>query len=439
MEQDAQGLLSLGFSDNDTIGAPLLPLTVDEFLKRDINRRQFLGRSACQAAGVAAGVMTLSSPASALPSSRVPVAVIGVRNRGRELATVFATQPDVELRTLCDVDPAVLRAAAGSLGTLTPHPLHSESDYRRVLDDPAIAAVVIATPDHTHLLLALAACAAGKDVYLESPVVARLDEAGPLLAAAAASQRIVQAGLQERSGHTIQEAIELLHRGRLGTVRLAKAWVVHRRKPLPNKPDSDVPDGVDYAGWQLGLSPRPFNPNRFHFNWRWFWDCGGGELSQWGSHLLDLARWGLQVDWPERVSATGGKYAFAQDATETPDTLCVQYAYRDRTIVWEHRLWSAHPIEGRSSGVAFYGERGVLVLDRSGWKVYDGEPAGGVTTARELDLAHVRNFIDSVRTRQTPAADLVTATVSAGLCHLGNRAYRAGRELTLDDWVTELA
>lgn len=415
-----------------------MPLTVDEFLKREINRRQFLGRSACQAAGVAAGVMSLGSPVSASPSARLPVAVIGVRNRGRELASILASQSDVELRTICDVDAAVLRAAAAQLSTSSARSPVVEGDYRRVLDDPAIAAVVIATPDHTHVPLVLAACEAGKDVYLESPVTSRLAESAPLLAAAARHQRIVQAGLQERSGAVIREAIEFLHRGRLGSVRLAKAWVVHRRKPLPIKGDADVPEGVDYAAWQLGRSPQPFNPNRFHFNWRWFWDYGGGELSQWGSHLLDLARWGLNVDWPERVAATGGKYAFQHDAGETPDTLTVQYAYADRTIVWEHRLWSAHPIEGRSSGVAFYGDRGVLVLDRSGWKVYDGEAAGGVTTARDLDLAHVRNFVECVRTRQPPAADLATAAVSAGLCHLGNSAYRAGRELTRGDWATDV-
>jgi len=410
-----------------------LPLTVDEFLKRDLNRRQFLGRSACRAATVAAGVMTLSANAAAAPSSRVPVAVIGVRNRGRELATLLAAQPDVELRTVCDVDPSVLHSAAAQLSPLAAHPITIESDYRRILDDPAIAAVVIATPDHSHVPLALAACAAGKDIYLESPVIGRLEESDRLISAAASSNCLIQAGLQERSGAVIRDAIQFLHRGRLGTVRLAKAWVVHRRKPLPKKADDATPDGVDYTAWLATHEPRPFNPNRFHFNWRWFWDYGGGELSQWGSHLLDLARWGLQVDWPERVAALGGKYAF-HDATETPDTLSVQYGYADKTILWEHRLWSAHPIEGRSSGVAFYGDKGVLVLDRSGWKVYDGEPAGGVTTARELDIAHLRNFVDSIRTRQTPTADLPTALVSAGLCHLGNRAYRAGRELTATDW-----
>jgi predicted dehydrogenase len=411
-----------------------LPLTVDEFLQRELSRRQFLGRSACRAAGVAAGVMTLSATAAS-PSMRVPVAVIGVRNRGRELATGLAALPDVELRTICDVDPSVRQSAAAHVQPLTSHPLHLEADYRRVLDDPAIAAVVIATPDHSHVPLATAACDAGKDVYLESPVVARLDEAAPLVAAA--SGRIVQAGLQERSGSVIRDAIQFLHRGRLGTVRLAKAWVVHRRKPLPKKSDEQAPDGLDYAAWLATGSSRPFNPNRFHYNWRWFWDYGGGELSQWGSHLLDLARWGLQVDWPDRVAATGGRYAF-HDATETPDTLSVQYAFEQKSILWEHRLWSGHPVEGRSSGVAFYGDKGVLVLDRSGWKVYDGDPAGGVTTARELDTAHLRNFVDCIRTRQTPAADIATAALSAGLCHLGNRAYRAGHELTAADWRGEV-
>ncbi|MBI1345690.1 gfo/Idh/MocA family oxidoreductase [bacterium] len=398
--------------------------------RREVNRREFLGCSARQAAGVAAGVMSLAAPVLAAGTAeRLSVAVIGVRNRGKHLATLLTESPDVHLKAVSDVDTAILSGALNSLTPLcrtAPEAIH---DYRRILDDRSIDAVIIATPDHWHATMARQALEAGKDVYLESPITANLEESADLIAAATRSQRIVQCGLQERSGAPYRDAMRFLHAGNLGTVKLARAWVVHRRKPIPRRKDEPAPETLDYAAWLGPATERPFNPNRSHFNWRWFWDYGGGELTHWGSHLLDVARWGLQVNWPDRVAATGGKYAF-DDATETPDTLMVQYAYPKHTIQWEHRLWSGHAPEGRSSAVAFYGERGVLVIDRGGWKVYDGEAAGGSCTSAELDRDHLQNFLSCVRTRQQPKADLATALVSTGLCHLGNLAYRAGHEIT---------
>ena len=243
--------------------------------------------------------------------------------------------------------------------------------------------------------------------------------------------RVVQCGVQERSGTAYADAINFLHQGRLGSVKLARAWVVHRRKPIPPKADSATPADFDYSTWLGHLPARPFNLNRSHFNWRWFWDYGGGELSHWGGHLLEVARWGLNAGWPERITAAGGKYAF-QDATETPDTLLVQYAFADRTVQWEHRLWSGHAPEGRSSAVAFHGTRGVLVIDRGGWKVYDGEAAGGACSSADLDREHLLNFLSCVRSRQTPNCSLANSLISTGWCHLGNIAYRVGREVRFD-------
>jgi predicted dehydrogenase len=211
---------------------------------------------------------------------------------------------------------------------------------------------------------------------------------------------------------------------------LAKAWIVHRRKSIGHKQDCDLPAKVDYAQW-LGPAPsRPFNPNRFHFNWRWFWEYGGGELAHWGVHMLDVARWGLAVDFPTRVSATGGNYAFDDDQ-QTPDMLAVQYAFQDKTILWEHRLWSSHGVEGRSSGVAFHGEHGTLVVDRGGWKVYDHHE-NLTADASDLLSNHLRDFVQCVKNRSTPAADLRTGHISSTLCHLGNISYRLGKEITFD-------
>ncbi len=403
----------------------------------EVSRRQFLGQSARQAAGVAAGVMATGVMAkgagagSGTREQQVRVGVIGLRNRGRTLALELARSGQADIRAICDVDAGVLASAVGTISQATGSAPRPESDYRRLLGDREIDAVVIAAPDHWHTALTLAAMDAGKDVYLESPATACLADGAELLAAESRTGRIVQCGVQERSGDAYRDAIQFLHSGQLGGVKQARAWVVHRRKPIPRKIDAEVPEGLDYTAW-LGTAPsRPFNPNRSHFNWRWFWDYGGGELSHWGSHLLDVARWGLNVSWPERVTAIGGKYVF-DDATETPDTLTVNFAWDQRSIQWEHRLWSGHAPEGRSSAVAFYGTRGVLVIDRGGWKVYDGESAGGVCSSTELDRQHLENFIDCIRTRQTPACPLSTAIVSTGLCHLGNIAYRVNREIRFD-------
>ena len=400
-----------------------------------VNRRQFLGRSAQRAAGVAVGVVGLSAATSVVASGgsandRVNIGVIGVRNQGKLLTAELAKLGDVEIRTLCDVDesqfaPAI--HAATEAGQKAPS---VEKDFRRLLDDPSVDAVVIATPDHWHSAMTSLACQAGKDVYVESPATHFAAEGAEMLSAAHRTNRIVQVGLQQRSGTHFISAIDFLRSGKLGQVNLAKAWMVHRRKSIGQKVDCDAPSNVDYAQW-LGPAPvRPFNPNRFHFNWRWFWDYGGGELAHWGVHMLDVARWGLAVNLPSRISAVGGKYSFHDDQ-ETPDTLAVQYAFQDKSILWEHRLWSSHGLEGRSSGVSFHGERGTLVVDRGGWKVYDH--SDNVTAdASDLQGAHLRNFVDCVKNRQSPAADLQTGLAASTLCHLGNIAYRLKREVKFD-------
>lgn len=409
-------------------------MNTDDFKRSAVNRRQFLGRSAQSAAGVAVGVVGLAATSSAASgrsaNDRLQVGVIGVRNQGKLLSSELAKLGDVEIRTLCDIDETQFSPAIHAVTDAGQKAPSIERDFRRLLDDPTLDAIVIATPDHWHAEMTHLACQAGKDVYVESPATHFVAEGPAMIEAAHRTNRVVQVGLQQRSGAHFTSAVEFLRSGRLGQVNLAKAWVVHRRKAIGHKQDCDTPAHVDYAQWLGSAPPHPFNPNRFHFNWRWFWDFGGGELAHWGVHMLDIARWGLAVDLPTRVSAVGGKYAFDDDQ-ETPDTLAVQYAFRNKTILWEHRLWSSHGIEGRSSGVAFHGERGTLVVDRGGWKVYD-HTENVTADASDLQTAHLRNFVDCVKTRQTPVADLQTGHAASVLCHLGNIAYRLSREITFN-------
>jgi predicted dehydrogenase len=271
---------------------------------------------------------------------------------------------------------------------------------------------------------------------VEKPVSHALAEGPAMLVAARESGRVVQSGLQQRSGSHFQSAIEYVRGGKLGAVHLAKAWTVHQRKSIGTTPDSPIPEGVDYDLWLGPATLRPFNGNRFHHNWHWFWDYGAGELGNWGVHLLDVARWGLQVDYPTQIAATGGKHYFKDDQ-QTPDTLHVSYSYPRCTITWEHRLWSSHGQEGRSAACAFYGDQGTLIVDRGGWKVY-GQRDALTAPPGELLQPHLRNFIDCIKTRQSPACNLETGIVSSALCHLGSIAYRVGRTITVDPATGEI-
>lgn len=397
-----------------------------------LNRREFLGSSAINAAGAMAGVVgwTGASATGAGSSDQVSVGVIGIRNQGKLLATELARFPDVRISAVCDVDLGLFPATSKVVADLQGKSPRCENHFQRLLDDPAIDAVVIATPDHWHASMTTLACDAGKDVYLETPVSHSLAEGAAIVAAAQNSRRVVQAGLQQRSGEQFRSAIEYVRSGRLGSVHLAKAWTSHLRKSIGVKHESTPPVGVNYSDWLGPAAPRTFHPNRFHYNWRWFWDYGSGELGNWGVHLLDVARWGLNVELPSQVAATGGKYFFRDDQ-ETPDTLMVNFAYPGKTITWEHRLWTSQGQEGRSAGVAFVGERGTLVADRSGWKVY-GQKESFAKDSSDLLPVHLRHFVDCVKSRRLTHADLISAQVSSALCHLGNLAYRTGRSLHVD-------
>ena len=401
-----------------------------------LNRRQFLGSSAKNAAGVAAGVVSLSAAAAIAHGNleKIRLGVIGIRNQGKELATSFARLPGASVTTLCDVDdslfPAVIKSVEQLQGEGPNKTPKIERDFRRVLDDPEIDAVVIATPDHWHAVMTILACQAGKDVYVEKPVSHTIEEGTRMIAAARQYDRVVQSGLQQRSGAHFQSAIDYVRSGKLGRVRLAKAWTAHLRKSIGHKADCIAPQGVDYDLWQGPAPLKNFNPNRFHHNWHWNWDYGSGELGNWGVHMLDIARWGLEVTYPHQVSAQGGKHYFDDDQ-QTPDTLLANYSFPGKTIAWEHRLWSHQGIEGRSAAVAFHGDQGTLIVDRGGWKVY-GQSESVTSDSSNCATPHHQNFLDSIRTRSRPTADIEIGHISTTLCHLGNIAYRVGRTVQFD-------
>jgi predicted dehydrogenase len=386
-----------------------------------IDRRTFLGAAGALAIS---GSLAGSSPAS----ERLRLGFIGVRGRGADLASEFAKRADCEVVALCDIDDASFKKPLTAVEKITGKAPRLEKDFRKLLDDKGIDAVVNATPDHWHALVAVMACQAGKDVYSEKPASHNVVEGRRMVEAARKYKRVVQIGIQRRSMPHVMEATKFVREGGIGTVGMARAWILQKRPAIGPGQPAEVPPGVDYAMWQGPALDRPFMSNRFHYNWHWFWNWGTGELGNNGIHGLDVARWGLGVDAPLTVASGGGRFVF--DDREVPDTQVVTYEFPKACLVWEHRLYDKHPMEGLGFGIAFYGDNGVLTIDEKGWKVADGAEAGGKATAGLS--AHLANFVECVKSRNSPNADIEIGHLSTRLCHLGNIAHRVGKKLTFD-------
>ncbi|MDH3290903.1 MAG: Gfo/Idh/MocA family oxidoreductase [Gemmatimonadota bacterium] len=381
------------------------------------------------------------------PSDQVRVGVIGCNGMGFQNLRSILKIPEVECAALCDVDASVLNRRAGDVeGAAGVRPaLHD--DFRRLLEDPDIDAVIIGTPDHWHCLMMVMACEAGKDVYVEKPLANSIGECALMVAAAQRYGTVVQAGQWQRSGSHWSDAARYVQSGEIGRIRLVKAWAYQGwMKAIPVKPDEPVPDGVDYDMW-LGPAPaRPFNPNRFHFNFRWFWDYAGGLMTDWGVHMIDMVHYAMGDAGPRHVAASGGKFAYPDDASETPDTLQATFEFADYSMLWEHATGiDLGPYE-RNHGVAFIGNRGTVVVDRGKWELLpETEVVEGklsyLTTPMPVQQrrddggldAHMVNFVECIKTRAQPTCNASVAARAAVTAHLGNIAFKTGRRLTWDD------
>jgi predicted dehydrogenase len=393
-------------------------------MHRQIDRRTFLA---------AASVGSLAASArggTAAANERVRVAVIGLRSRGTDLSRLFAANPGAEVAAVCDVDDSMMGKPVRAVEKIAGKPPRVEKDFRRLLDDKAIDAVAIATPDHWHAMLTVLACQAGKDVYVEKPASHNVVEGRRMVEAARKYNRVVQLGTQRRSTPYVREAIEHVRSGALGKVAMARAWNHQKRVNIGHGQPGPVPPGIDYAMWQGPAPDRPYHANRLHYNWHWFWNWGTGELGNNGIHGLDVARWGLGAVAPIAVSSGGGKYVFDDDQ-ETPDTQTVTWDFPEAALVYEHRIWSNHGTEGELFGIAFYGEKGTLIIGEKGWRVEEGDKAQGAASP-DGPARHVGNFVECVRSRETPNADIEIGHLSTRLCHLGNIALRTGKKLAFD-------
>ncbi|MBI1792271.1 MAG: Gfo/Idh/MocA family oxidoreductase [Acidobacteria bacterium] len=388
-----------------------------------MRRRHFIG------AALAAGAVSAND--------KISVAIMGVRGRGRALAGEFAALPDVHIAALCDVDESVFERAARVVEEKKGKRPPLLGDIRLALDDKSVDAVVIAAPDHWHAPATLLACAAGKDVYVEKPASHNLREGRMMVEAARRHRRIVQVGTQSRSRPSIQRAVEFVQSGKIGKVLMAKAWNVQGRKNIGHQNDGPAPPGVDYDAWTGPARLLPFNANRFHYNWHWNWNYGTGDMGNDGVHQLDIARWALGVGHPASVSGMGRKLYFDDDQ-QTPDTMNITFDYGQKLMLFEMRIWNPYMMEGQENGVAVYGDRGMVHIGRWeethrwGFKVFDDRGKLVSHDDRDEPDQHARNFIDCVRSRKAPNAEIETGHLSTLHCHLGNIVARTGRTLRFD-------
>jgi len=401
-----------------------------------LTRRNFLKTTA--AAAVVLPTMGAETLGKVSASDKLNVALIGCKNMGwGDLSDMLLTN-EVECVALCDIDQSVINNRAAELEKQGKKKPDLYGDYRKLLERKDVDAVIIGTPDHWHCLQMTDACAAGKDVYVEKPIANSLAECDAMVAAAQKHKRVVQVGQQQRSSGHWQQMVEYLRSGTLGTIGRVHIWGNFNYAAVTPKPDSPVPAGVDFETW-LGPTPlRTFNEQRFHGVWRMFWNYGGGLMTDWGVHLLDMGLWGLNVTgMPDKIVATGGKFYYPQGAHETFDSQTVSYLFGNCIMSWEHNAGVETGPYNRSYGVLFKGTNGTLVADRENWMVY---PERGKTPEMKVDAdhqdhkLHVRNFIECVKTRNfQTACTIENGSLCAKYAHLGNIAARMNAALVYDD------
>jgi predicted dehydrogenase len=408
-----------------------------------MKRRNFIQKAGLTfASGLVLGSSALHGKSRISQNNKINIGVIGCNGMGWANVNSLLKMQDIDLVAVCDVDKNVITKRMAEYAKLRTNIPRTYNDYRELLNSKEIDAVVIGTPDHWHCKMMVDAVQAGKHVYVEKPVANSIEECNLMIAAQEKTKKIVQAGQWQRSGP---------HYRKLGKIRLVKVWAYQGwMKPVPVKPDSAPPPGVDYDRW-LGPAPkRPFNENRFHFNFRWFWDYAGGLMTDWGVHEIDIALYAMEANAPVSVTAGGGKLAYPDDAAETPDTLQAMFQYDKFNMLWEHATGIDIGPYNRREGIAFIGNNGTLVVDRAGYEVFVEREADGYSRwgknkmepietyikppeLNYLDL-HTENFIEAIRKNDQSFLNtpIKSGSVAAINAQMGNIAYRTGTKIYWD-------
>jgi predicted dehydrogenase len=390
-------------------------------------------------------------------NDRVQVGFIGYGLIGHQHVHDFKNQKDVDLAAMCETYLPRLDEGVTALGGRA----KSYRDFRKMLDDKDIQAVVVSTPDHWHALLTIMSCAAGKDVYVEKPLTVFVKEGRWMVEAARRYNRVVQVGTQQRSGRHYQKAVELLRSGYIGKIHSARMGSFRNIMPgFGAPPDGPAPSDLDYEMW-LGPAPkRDYNPHRALYHFRWFWDYSGGQMTNLGAHEIDIVQWAMKAHGPAAITSSGGRFGL-EDNGETPDTQDALFEYPGFTTLYSYREASAGRRGG--AGLEFFGTKGSLTISRGGYEVFadmkinpenaipafQGHPAGGPqrvdtkpqpwiaalkepgSSSEQFDL-HVRNFLDCVKSRQRPISDVEDGHRTTTTCHLANLSLRLGRKIRWD-------
>ena len=412
---------------------------------RDWTRREFLAASALAAAGReaspprAAGLdgptraAAEPEPARVAANEKIVLGFIGTGGMGTGLINTFKTFPQVSIAAVCDVYEPHLRRAQSEAGGKP----EAFGDFRKVLDRKDIDAVVIATPDHWHAIPAILACQSGKDVYCEKPLAHRIQEGRAMVNAAEKHQRITQMGNLIHAGENYHRVVEIVRSGVLGKISKTRVWMAADRSGLGRPKDGPAPAGCDYNSW-LGPAPvRPFNANRFTFNWRYFWDYGGGILTDFCCHIVDLVHWAMDVEAPRTISAVGGRYAL-DDNAEVPDTLEVTYEYQKGDqkflMVWSQTDANSHGIENQGLGIMFQGTEATLVAD---YKHYQIIPEKGRTIEEPPETlprsaGHHREWLDAIKAHAQCSCHFGYGHRLTTVGSLGNISLLTGEKLKWD-------
>jgi predicted dehydrogenase len=418
-----------------------------------LTRREFIenaSKASLTATALAAGL----APAAAAfgraqkrvaAADKIRIGLIGVGGQGKADLGAFLRIPEIDCPAVSDVDEKRIAEGVKMVADARGKVPEGYKDFRKILDRKDIDAVIVATPDHWHALAAIFACQAGKDVYVEKPLATTIEEGRAMVMAARKTNHIVQVGTQQRSSKHFLAARDFVKSGRLGKIRMTRAWAYLDWKSGLGRPsDGPVPEGVDYDMW-LGPAPaRPFNPMRFHHNFRWFWDYSGGLATDWGAHMIDVVMW-IMDEEPVGAMAIGGKYGFPDDIRETPDTQQSVIDFPTFSLVWEHMIGCGVGPWQREHGCEFHGENGILVVDRGGWEVFSETdqfkqpervfrmmPTPRQPGSGDFHFEHVKNFVACVKSREMPTADVEIGHKSVTACHLGNIAVRLKRYVKWD-------
>ena len=416
------------------------------------SRRDFIKKTMAASAAVSLGGILPSFGAKSYANilganERIQVGIMGVHARGLALSKNYAQQKNCEIIYICDVDSQSMNKCIDTVEKIQGKRPKAAPDFRKALEDKSLEAMVIATPDHWHAPAAIFACKAGKHVYVEKPCAHNPHEGEMLVAAARKYKRQVQMGSQRRSWPNVITAIKEVQDGVIGNVYYGKGWYTNNRPSIGTGKKVEIPSWLNYDLWQ-GPAPREeYRDNILHYNWHWFWNWGTGEGGNNGTHMVDLLRWGMNLEYPTSVSSSGGRYRYKDD-WQTPDTQVVTWEFPGNKLMdWEGRSCNGRDIEGSSVGVAFYGEKGTVVIGGGNtYKIYDLknkllkdvkndftiDARNTVDPSRNLDALHIQNFFDGIRNGTPLNAEIMKGYQSTLLSLLGNIAVRTGTTLKTD-------